>query len=163
MTRPRGFTLIELVTSLAITSIVVGAIGSSIMLASRTLPDSSRETDRLLAMQRALGTIAADLRYATAVRMIDGTTIEMVVRDRDQDSSAEMIVYSWNGDAGDPLTRTVNSGDNAAILSSLATLSFGWSEKVGVAEPSHRAVEIDLAVGGMSSSLLQRCLNLEAD
>ncbi|MEL7240265.1 MAG: prepilin-type N-terminal cleavage/methylation domain-containing protein, partial [Planctomycetota bacterium] len=117
MTRPRGFTLIELVTSLAITSIVVGAIGSSIMLASRALPDSSRETDRLLAMQRALGTIAADLRYATAVRMIGGTTIEMVVRDRDQDSSAEMIVYSWNGDAGDPLTRTVNSGDDAAILS----------------------------------------------
>ncbi len=111
-----GFTLLEVSLSLVIVSVIMMAIGSSILLASKAIPstDSPPQCTNRAASQTEY--IASELKYALAVPQRTGNSITFTVPDRSGDGLAEEIRYSWSGSAGDPILRWYNGGDAAVVL-----------------------------------------------
>lgn len=108
-TRRRAVTLLELVISIAIMAVLMGGIGSAMLLAGRAIP---ADDDRLVLTVNAslvLDRIAADLMYATKVDAVTATSVTITVPDRDDDAAEETISYTWGGTAGDPLVVQYNA------------------------------------------------------
>lgn len=115
--RPRrGFTLIELTVSLAILSILLVGIGSSIVLASHALPDNDSPLIKSVEAGTTLDQIATELETALIIAERSQTSLAFTVPDRDGDGISERIRYAWTGIAGDPLTRQYNSQPEVPIL-----------------------------------------------
>lgn len=110
----RGFTLIELVVSVAISGILMAAIGSAMFIATRTMRFDS-PVDHAWQTGPVVDQIADDLHVARSFSVADPTTVTFTVPDRDGDLASETITYSWSGVAGDPLVRTYN-GQSTNIL-----------------------------------------------
>lgn len=110
-----GFTLIELITSLAIMSILLGAMVSVIMIAAQALPNPDSRQVSTVDAGRIIDEIAADLICAVTVTTASATEIEFAVADRDNDGLPETIRYFWSGTPGDPLTRQYNGGATVSV------------------------------------------------
>lgn len=105
-----GFTLAEIIVSVMIISIVMVALSSAIMLASKALPDSAGGSSALAAAGRALDNVVADIRLALSVSESTSTSLTFTVQDQNGDGLSETIRYAWSGVAGAPLTRQFNGG-----------------------------------------------------
>jgi len=122
-TRTRaGFSLIELVASMAVLAVLLAAVGSTVLLASRSVPAEGSAVTHSVRASRVLGQIAAELETAIQVNELDADDIEFVVADRDGDGDDEVIRYRWDG-AGKPLTRRYNSGEDTTILDAVESLT----------------------------------------
>ena len=122
MTR-RGFTLIELVVSLGIVAVLSMALGSTILISTRALPNAGGGPETKAASGRALQILGADIRLATSVAMPDVRTLTLTVRDQTGDAVDETITYAWAGSSGDPFTRTYNA-DVVTLIPSVIDLKF---------------------------------------
>ncbi|RNC81339.1 MAG: prepilin-type N-terminal cleavage/methylation domain-containing protein [Phycisphaera sp.] len=130
MTR-RGFTLIELVVSLSVVGILITAIGSSIVVATRSLPTSGGLAETQASTGRALMLVGEDIRLATTATILSGRRLDLTLSDRTDDAASEAVSYSWSGTSGDPLVRSFNGVDNELVstisdfdVSSTARASF---------------------------------------
>ena len=136
-----GFSLVELVTSLAIISILMVAMGSAIVIATRGLPDpTSPFAVKVVAAQMA-AQLANELTYAITVTEATPTAITFTVADRDSDLVDETIRYAWSGVAGDPLTREYNSGTAINVVEDVQTLAFTYSLRTETGDPPPPTVE----------------------
>ena len=118
--RPRGaFTLIELTLSLAITSILLVAVGSAVVLASKAIPYGEDQTNVFLSSGKAAEDLVTELQFALAFTQRTPTLVEFTVADRDGDTVDETIRYEWSGTAGDPLTRQYNGGPIVSVIDSV--------------------------------------------
>lgn len=106
----RGFTLIELVVTIAITSVIMLGIGSAMLIAGRALPDADNPAAASVTAGQAIEQMVTELQYAATIIDSDATLIEFTVADRDADNVDETIRYEWSGTPGDPLTRQYNGG-----------------------------------------------------
>ena len=122
MTR-RGFTLIELVVSLSIVAVLSMALGSSILISTRALPNAGGGPETKAAAGRTLQVLGADIRLATSVAMPNTRTLTLTLRDQTGDATAETITYAWGGASGDPLTRSFNA-DVVTMVPSVGALQF---------------------------------------
>ena len=111
-----GFTLVELIVAVAVTSILMLAIGSTIVVATYALPDDDRPAGAVIAAGAAAEWIATELQYAVMVNHSSANMVEFTVADRDNDDAPETIRYEWSGTAGAPLTRQYNAGTLANVL-----------------------------------------------
>ncbi len=159
--RRRGFTLVELVSSLFVSSVVIVALASSIGLASRALPDGSRPTQTAVSVQRALDLIANDARFATTLTIVNEGEISLETPDRDGDGVSDIITYRWAGTEGDPLTREYKSLGEAPVITSADDVGFEWASMFATVEPSHRCLMATIRVGTIEMSIAQRCFNVE--
>lgn len=123
--RRRGFTLIELVVSLSVVGILITAIGSSIVVATRSLPTSGGLAETQASTGRALMLVGEDIRLATTATITSGRQLDLTLPDRTGDAATEAISYSWSGTNGDPLVRSFNGSDNELLpaLDSFSVLS----------------------------------------
>ncbi len=112
----RAFTLIELVTSLAIVSVLLVAMGSAITIAMHALPDPEDAGQLTLEQPQALTEIFCDLQFAKHVTEHTSHAVTFTVADRDGDNRPETIRYAWSGTAGEPLTREVNAGQPVTVF-----------------------------------------------
>ena len=119
-----AFTMIEVVTSLAISTILLVAIGSAMVLAGRTMPANDGPSAAALTTATVVDKIAAELQYA--IQFCDRTnrSIEFTIPDRDGDGQVESIRYIWSGVAGAPLYRRYNGGNAAMLLPSVRSITF---------------------------------------
>lgn len=107
--RARGLTLVELVISMGMMGVLLIAITSSLLIASKALPanagtDASDST-------RALSRLAHELSLATSVVELTPTAITFTLADRGHGAvGPESVRYAWSGVTGDPLTRSYNGG-----------------------------------------------------
>jgi len=99
--------MIEMVMSLMVLGIVTTAAGGLIVLSARMWPGRAVESGAG-ALSAALGQMAEDLAQATAVNAVAGNWVRFTVPDRDGDSMSEAVLYSWSGEAGDPLMRQLS-------------------------------------------------------
>ena len=105
---PRAFTLIEMLISLSVMAIIMAALGSTIVLASRALDHEAGPGAATVAARRVTDRMLAELGAATAFSERSATAVAFTVPDRDADGLPESIRYAWSGTAGAPLTRQYN-------------------------------------------------------
>ena len=121
-----GFTLVELVVAVAVTGIILLGMGSSMMIASRAMPDARSRTATTLAAGEAVEQIVTDLQYAVSVSQRSANMIEFAVPDRDGNDVPETIRYAWSGTAGTPLTRQYNGGTLVNVLTDVREFGFSY-------------------------------------
>lgn len=113
----RGFTLIELVAAMAITTVLLAAITSVMFVSVRALPATNDAFSGPMEAARVVDQMTAELESALLVTQQTPTSISFTVPPRNGDAAPEKITYSWAGPSGAPLTRQYNSGAAVAILS----------------------------------------------
>ncbi|MEO0630423.1 MAG: prepilin-type N-terminal cleavage/methylation domain-containing protein [Planctomycetota bacterium] len=153
----RGFTLVEMVSSLFLASVLVAAIASCIALASRAIPNDSDPVLATAGYQRVLVAIADDVRFATSVDIPTSNELRIDLPDRDGDSNTDTIVYAWSGIAGAPLTRQQNAETAVEVVAVVDDASFQW------ASGSSGSVVVDLRVGTIEVGTEQRAMNMPAE
>jgi len=121
-----AFTLIEMVTSLAITSILLLAIGSAMVLTGKALPSNASAASGVLTGSNAADKLAAELRFATYFTERTSKAVTFLVPDRDGDGKSEIIRYAWTGVAGDPLTRQINGSAATTVVTGVALLTLTY-------------------------------------
>jgi prepilin-type N-terminal cleavage/methylation domain-containing protein len=93
MTAPaRGFTLVETVVSIAVLSIVMGALMSTMILATHALPGLDDPARLANEADAALEEMMTDAMIASLVTT-DGAVLKMVVPDRTGDAIDETITF----------------------------------------------------------------------
>jgi len=125
--RLKAFTLVELVVSAAITTVIMLTITSSIILATRALPDASSPPKTVITASESAEQIAAELQYAISINSRSAKMIEFTVADRNGDNVPETIRYEWSGTAGQPLTRRYNSGTVLNILDAVQEFNLSYN------------------------------------
>lgn len=119
----RGFSLIELVAAMAITTILLGAIASTVAIATKAIPQASDAFSAPMNAGRVVDQMAGELESALLVLQQTPTSITFSVPPRNGDATPEKISYSWAGPSGAPLLRRYNSGQAIAILDSVDQFS----------------------------------------
>ena len=154
--RRPGYTLIELVASIAATSILMAGMGSVMFVAARSTDESAAPAMQILA-SATLHEIVSDLQFAESFIERSSTAVKFSVADRDADSTDETIRYAWSGTPGDPLTRQY--GSQAAIDYLDNVHFFAYADHVETVEAfggtqTHYVYQSDiwLQVGADSSS-----------
>ena len=103
---PSGYTLIELMVSMATASFIIGGLASSLYIASRGF-DQGGMAQRTEA-DRVLDRFVADAEHALSFSERTATAAAFTVPDRNGDGQPDAIRYAWSGTPGDPLTYEYN-------------------------------------------------------
>jgi len=145
LARRRGTTLVEVVIAAGLMVTLSAAALSVFMQTHRTMDLIERGGgDRDLS--EGLTLLRRELSEASAVTALSGTSVSIEVPDRDADGDAEAVTYKWDGDGGDPLTRTDKSGV-ASLVDSVDRLVFGSVEEIHDATPTIQAVATAFLLG----------------
>ena len=113
----RAYTLVELVLSMTIMTLLMGGLGSAIVIANRAIPDPNSTTAATLDGYYAAEQIASDLYVAQSFTVRTPTTVEFTVADRNHgDPGPELIRYEWSGTEGDPLTLQYNANPPTDVV-----------------------------------------------
>lgn len=102
--------------AVGITSILVAAIGSVILIAGSAVPDSQGPSTAIVKAGAGLEQIAAELQYALSFAERSLHAVQFHVADRDSDGSPEAIRYAWSGTPGAPLMRQYNGATPVEVL-----------------------------------------------
>lgn len=126
----KGFTLFELIISIALMAIIAGAVWG--VFAAGVRPFYGQRTRAIETSEagRALQMLADEIREATSITAAQQTSITFTV-DSDGDGNNETVLYSWSGTAGDPLNRTYTppapgTPFTKAVVNSVSSLSFSY-------------------------------------
>ena len=126
-TRRSSFTLVELVASVTIGGILLGGMGSAILIASHALPGRNTTTDAILRASEVVEQMTGELHCAVTFTQRSATMVEIKVPDRDGDLAQETIRYAWSGIPGDPLTRQYNAGTIVNVAEDVQEFDLGYT------------------------------------
>lgn len=121
-----GFTLAELMVSMAMASLLMAGMMSAIFLAMRSA-DMQVATTNAIDGGLVLEEITSELRDAAYFKQRTATAVTFTVPDRDGDSIVETIRYSWSGTDGDPLLRNYNGASAVAVIEDVHDFSFSYN------------------------------------
>ncbi|HRQ71975.1 MAG TPA: prepilin-type N-terminal cleavage/methylation domain-containing protein [Phycisphaerales bacterium] len=127
----RAYSLIELTVSLAIVSILVTAIGSLIILASKAIPRDDGVFAASLGGAILTEELIDDAAFALAFNEVASAAIEFTLPDRNGDGNEEIVRYTWSGTAGHPLTRSINGSSPIVVLPDVRSLEFAATTRSG--------------------------------
>lgn len=122
-----GYTLVELTVAVSVATVLMGGLGSAIILASRAIPAPDSPTRATADAFHVAEQIAGELFCAFAFTERSSTAVEFRVHDRDADFSNETIRYAWSGTPGDPLTRQYNGGTAVEIASGVQEFALAYT------------------------------------
>ncbi|MFH0980185.1 MAG: type II secretion system protein, partial [Planctomycetota bacterium] len=127
-----GFTLVELVVSMAIMTILGLAMASAVLIASHALPKEDDPSERTAAAVEASEALAGDLVTAITITQAGPNVIEFIVPDRGHGAAGpETIRYAWSGTPGDPLTWQYNGGAAITIAEPVEAFSLAYTTEAG--------------------------------
>ena len=115
-----GFTLIEMVISIALIGIVSSAMMSAFLLSLQAIPAADDSAITAAEIDNAFEFLMADAMLASAAST-DGAKLTLTVPDQTGDSIAETVIYALK--AGD-FIRTINGGLPQTLAGNIATSSF---------------------------------------
>lgn len=113
--RAAGFSLVELLLSLGVLVVVLGAATSVVSFVARGVAGPDDPGTRTLAARAAADMLLADSALAHAVQVDSPGDITLTLPDVDEDGVDEVVQYAWSGTAGESLVRTVN-GQSVALV-----------------------------------------------
>lgn len=114
--RPPGFTLLELVLALSISTIVLLGVASMIGLATKVAPGREGVQDASRAAGDLFAQLRADLLLAQKVVAADPASITLSVPSRTGAALSDTVVYEWGGSPGDPVTLRINGGAQHTLV-----------------------------------------------
>ncbi len=129
-----GFTMMEIIVALSISTAVMLGVVSLLSLASNAVPQPGGVQETAVDGADLLARLTSDLACATQITQADATEITLVVPDRTGDAVAETISYSWGAGVGDPVIRDYN-GRATAILQEVTLLQFVYSRGPAAISP----------------------------
>mgnify|MGYP000188353895 CR=1 FL=1 len=106
----RGFTIIELIVSLALLAVVMLAATSLSYAAVRATPADTDGGTILARANDAMDRMCAELQVAVSFRRVERGRITFAVAGSASSDDDRVIQYSWSGTPGDPLIRTDSAG-----------------------------------------------------
>lgn len=127
----RAYSLIELTVSLAIVSILVTAIGSLIILASKAIPRDDGVFAASLGGAILTEELIDDAAFALAFTEVSKTAITFTLADRTGNGNEEIVRYTWSGTPGHPLTRSINGSSPIVVLPDVRSLEFAATTRSG--------------------------------
>lgn len=127
----RAYSLIELTVSLAIVSILVTAIGSLIILASKAIPRDDGVFAAALGGAGLAEELIDDAAFALVFNEVSKTAVEFTLADRTGDGKEEVVRYAWSGTSGQPLMRTINGSSPIIVLPDVRSLEFSATTRPG--------------------------------
>jgi hypothetical protein len=140
-TRRSGFTLIELVASLAGAAALVAAMGATMGIALRASDPAQTPAAGIVETSQSLADLATEVQYALTLTEATATAITVTVPDRnDADANAETIRYAWSGVAGAPVTRQYNGGTAVSVAPNVG--SFAIDYRPSAAAPKYLTVRV---------------------
>jgi prepilin-type N-terminal cleavage/methylation domain-containing protein len=149
----RGFTLLEMVLAMAVTSVILLGIGSAMLIAGRAMPDAHSPAADSVAGADAIEQMVAELQYAVSINQRSARMIEFTVADRNGDGTPEVIHYEWSGVTGDSLTRQYNAGTAAEVLSNIQDFTLSYDlQTISTQIPQGNESAETLLIGYNSSS-----------
>ena len=110
----RGFTLVEMIVTMALLSMIMLAISSTVVIASYAVPSADDAFLTENQTQVVLARLAADLAQATHLPERAAAAVTLVVHDRDHDGRHERLRYAWAG-PGQPVTYQYNNDPAIAL------------------------------------------------
>ncbi len=119
----RALTYVELLLSLLVITLIVGGIMSAMLIATDALPDAQGAAPTIIAAQRLLDELTADLADATTITEWTSHSLTFVVPDRTGDDQPETIHYGWSGTPGDPLVRAINKAAAENLIAAVDDFS----------------------------------------
>ena len=122
-----GYTLIEMVLALAITSTLLLGMTASIVIASRTVSDGLDVVALALRTSDVLGEVNSDLSMAEAFVERADSSVTFCVPDRDGDGQSDLLRYWWTGSTDKRLMKQVNGGPDISLAEDVHqfTLTYG--------------------------------------
>jgi len=151
----RGFSLIELLTAMAVSGVLVGSMGVVLIMASSALERGTGPIDDERVAAEALADLQSDLAEATRFFRRDSRGVWFEVPDRDKDGVPEHILYEWSGVAGAPLTRSTNGAASGIVAADVRSLDFTYIIRPGLSQAvsTERLIaEFTSHVAGVSGS-----------
>jgi len=136
----RGFTIMEMILSLAVSSIVLLGVASLLSLSTRAVPPPDGVQEVSVQAADLLARLETDLSTATRVTEATATALTLVVPDRDGDSAEETIRYAWSGVASEPVLRTLNAGTPAEMLSGTTGFAITYAWQLATVYPAQSRV-----------------------
>lgn len=112
----RGFTFVELIVAVGISSVLLIALSSVVLLASRSIPSSASAVGRVFDATMVMGDLRTELLSAERILELTDRSIAFTVPDRDLDGWPEQIRYEWSGTPGDPLRWSTGGGTPVDVL-----------------------------------------------
>ncbi len=118
-----GFTLVEMVVSLAILSIVMSALMSTMLLATRTIPAADDPALMAPDVNAVMERILADAAFARTVEARSRGLV-LGVTDRTGDANPDVLYYSLTDPASLPTTlyTSLNGGAQRILLSGVVAM-----------------------------------------
>ena len=117
-----AFTLVEMVTSMAIIGILILVIGTALSFSIKTTAGQGAVNQtNLLAAGDAADQIADDVHTAVAFSERTTTSIAFSIPDRVSNGTPNQVRYAWDGISGDPLTRQFMASNATALTAASTT------------------------------------------
>lgn len=136
----RGFTLLEVMVSISISTVLFAALGSCIVIASRAYPSPNSPLSQSIAATHATDMMISDLRFAKTVVSGGNRSLVFTVADRTSDGVDDVIGYVWSGVAGDPLVRYFNSVATDTVITSVQRLDMAYDTRTITGTAATRTV-----------------------
>ena len=134
--RPRsGYTLVEMLVSLASSTILIAGMGGSIFIASLAFDETASQPSQVLAASKAADAIMYEARYATRFYERTSNAVTFGIPDENGDGSEEIIRYAWSGVPGDPLTMELNGSTPSVLLAGVRNLDLRFMTRTVTAPP----------------------------
>jgi len=156
----RGFTLVEMVLSMAVMTVLLGGISSAMILASRAVPDLETPLKAKTDGYHAADGLASELFAAQTITSRFATVVEFTVADRNADAIAETIRYAWSGIYGQPLTRRYNNGTIDTVLENVYQFDLRYDTQSIGGQPKVTVVHITIRAGNDATSRVDTSVQL---
>lgn len=141
-----GFTLIEMLISIAIFSVVIGGIITLTGFGEKTFRRTRDETRKLKEISEFLTEFSDAVKHGRGVQYISGREIGIWREDRDKDGrpyTDEVVAFGWDGRSDGVVYRRVGY-DEKAVLNRVESFEIAFDEPA----PKTRHVLVRVSIDG---------------
>lgn len=152
----RGFTLLELTIAVAISSILLAGMMSTVGIVLKASDTSIGPATGTREGHAAITGMCSELQLVIAISEKTATAFTVTVPDQNFDSVDDTIRYAWSGIPGDPITRQFNGGTTAQVVDDVHDFDVQYTPSVGAVE----YLTLRLQIGSNPASAVRTAIPL---
>ncbi len=104
-----GTTLVELMTTMVISAMLVSGLTASILISQKSLQLTTSQQQGTIQQRQSIEQLRTDLREALKLESADASSLTVTVPDRNNDSVPDSVVYNFPSDGSATVSRVANS------------------------------------------------------